>query len=132
MVGRKTGGISTIAVRPAAIEVQDMSLSQAADIVSAAVPLIKKWLKEGSFHRMNASDSELLQYVKENVCTNRMVKAMRINARPDIDNIMSQSEAAGIILKVMKSWNRWETGAMEMSLPDIILFLILTKQLKLD
>lgn len=132
MVGRKSGGISTIAVRTAAIEVQDISIPDASEIVAAAIPYIKKWLAEGNFHRMNAADRELFEIVKEKVCTNRMVRAMRINARPDVDNIISQNEAAGIIFKAMKSWNRWETGAMEMSLGDIILFLLLTHQMKLS
>ncbi|UUA75168.1 hypothetical protein [Cellvibrio sp. QJXJ] len=102
-----------------------MTIAQAQSIVSKAVKLITNW---EAHDRYKTKDSvSKLKELEAAVCTHQMAKAMRICARPDLDNAMSQAEAAAIIFKTAKSWQRWENHTSPISLGDICHFLLATQ-----
>lgn len=127
--GRKAGDISTLAKRPETLEVQLITVAQAQSIVSEVITQITEWEANGRYLEDFNAAAIKLHDLETSICNHMTAKALRICARPDKDNLLSQADAGSIIFKSAKTWQRWENGVISIGLADIYFFLLATSQM---
>lgn len=122
--GRKAGDISTLAKRPETVEAQLITIDQSQKIIAKVITQIKKWEANGRSPENPKEGARMLNELESSICNHLTAKALRICARPDKENLLSQAEAASIIFKSAKTWQRWENGVIDIGVADIYFFLL--------